>query len=315
MSVPTAASDLLRRKRALQSLSAPMQAPPTEQQQEVKAGAPAMPNAALSAAVSPAAPPAPAAPAAPGVQQAAVQQTPTAPAVAAPTPQQTQASSTWQGGAGVPDPRDAQYWADVAKSINTRDVGLAQTQLQEQQQATAKTRALEDLARGHGATQRTLRQQAAAQGRFHGTALGMDLSTEQESYLRSVFRTEEDFSQAMNALALQRRALETGFSVEESAALAASSYRYAQDQMAKQALAAQLAALQPPAEPAPAAAPSYTPQQQAAINSGWTPQQAQGGAGPPGPHYVWSPQQLRWVYTGPSPGRNYYWTGVAWKKR
>lgn len=269
----------------------------------------------------PAAPPAPAAPAAPGVQQAAVNQTPAAPNVTAPTPQQTQAASSWKGGAGVPDPRDAQYWADVAKSMNTRDVGLAGVDLQEQQQTVAKTRALEDLARGHAVNERTLRQRGAAAGRLYSTSLGMELTDEQEANLRSIFRTDEDYRQATNALAVQRQALESGFTVEEAAALAASGYRYAQDQASKQLLAAQLAANAPAPEPAPApAAPAYTPQQQAAVNAGWTPQQAQGGAGPPGQHYVWSPQQLRWVYTGPPPGKTgskkgqYYWTGDHWAR-
>lgn len=317
MSVPTSGlAEWQKRRKALQALATPTQQAPSPVQDGVSAGAPALPNASIATASAPAAPSAPSAPAAPGVQQAAVNQTPAAPTVQAPTPQQTQAASSWQGN-GAPDPRDAQYWSDVAKSMNTRDVGLAQTQLQEQQNATAKARALEDLARGHNVNQRTLRQKGSSRGALYSTSLGMELSDEQEATLRSTFRTEEDYAQAQNALAVQRQALESGFSVEEAAALAAASYRYAQDQMSKQALAAQLAALQPPApEPAPApAAPAYTPQQQQAIASGWTPQQAQGGAGPPGPHYVWSPQQLRWVYTGPSPGKNYYWTGVAWKKR
>lgn len=62
----------------------------------------------------------------------------------------------------------------------------------------------------------------------------------------------------------------------------------------------------PPAAPAPAA-PKPPP--------GNAPNAAPGApSGPkPGPHYVWVPQDNRWVYTGPSPGNGYRWNRDHWE--
>jgi hypothetical protein len=313
MSVPTTGSPLIaewqKRRKALQQLASGSTAAPTPTANApIKADQTPLPNTSLATAASAQAPTAPSAPAAPGVAQASISQVATPPATPSLTPQPT--PSSWQGSGATPDPRDAQYWADVAKLGHERDVGAAQTDLQQTQADVARRRALEDLSLGHAQNERAAKQQAAAQGRFYGSRLGETLSDEQQSYLRGQFRTDEDYNAAVSALDVQRYALEHGYSVDEAAALAAASYRWAQNEMSKAQLAAMTAANQPPppeAAPAPAAGPYVPP--------GWTPQQAQGGAGPPGPHYVWSPQQSRWVYTGPSPGNNYYWTGVAWKKK
>lgn len=141
--------------------------------------------------------------------------------------------SSWKGGPGVPDPRDEQYWADVSKSKHNVEVGYAELDVQQTQAEIARRRAMEDLSTKHSQQQKALRQAANKQGRFHGSVLGLELTEEQTAHLRTIFRTDEDFMLAMDALAKQRQLLAQGYSVDEAAALAAASFRYAQKQQAQ----------------------------------------------------------------------------------
>lgn len=185
------------------------------------------------------------------------------------------------------DPRDPTYWADLAKINFQGSTSISDIDSQIGNAQVARDRALQDLAKSHDQSGKSLREQMASRGLGVSTTSATGLGNLETGYTTNVNRANENYTSLEAQGRDKQKQIQKGTELD-------SQIEYANAAARAAAAAADQAATAPGVAPAAAAAPS----------------------GPkPGPGYVWSPQQNRWVKTGPSPGNNYFWTGTAWKKK
>jgi len=167
---------------------------------------------------------------------------------------------------GQTDPRDAQYFADLARIGHERGVALAPLGEQETRARTSYEQGVEAEQHDHPLALRNLMRSARGQGLLYSTELGFNISEEDRRNFNALTGTRAEYDAVMQGINDMRLAIESGASAEELAAIGVSGYRKAQEALDQarydQSLAAQNANTQalrdlntPTPTPTPAPAP------------------------------------------------------------
>lgn len=254
------------------------------------AGAPATTPAAAIAS----APAAPAAPAAsPATSPAAPLTTPTALLT-------TPAASSWVGDPSK-DPRDATYYANIAKSRSDANIQETNLDLEQTQHQGAHDTAALQIAHQNDLNTRAQRENNARSGLGTSTQGGNAIGEVEWNFAQANAANETDLKNWIDAANISRLAIEQGYTVEEASQLAQATYRKAQ-----------MDALLPPA-----AAAAKTPNASTTASAAHGPlaapkpgvATAQSGP-PPDEHHWWD--GTKWIETGPNPGDGSVWDGTRW---
>lgn len=215
---------------------------------------------------------------------------------------------------GGEDPRDAAYWANVAKLKWTSEQEAARLQREDTAGDIATERALVDLASNRNYQDRATRQALAAGNLGSSTTAFGRFAQEEGAYGLAASRAIEDHGMQEAARQAAVDALNSGFTIEEAIQRAEAAARLA-DRKAREAQNA------PPDTAAPAAAAPYAPPAPGVAGK------VGAAAGPPpyGKDSYWT--GTRWVKigaavpashgnlaSGPPPGPNYAWNGQRWIK-
>jgi len=132
--------------------------------------------------------------------------------------------------AGQPDPRDATYWANVAKLKFDDEQQYAELQRNQQRSDTDYADALQTAIRNRGVQQRTLGEDAIRSNLGNSGWLDRNEAEQTAAYTQDRAHAQLNKDEEDQARAAARTALQQGFSLEAAGELAAAAARFAQIQ-------------------------------------------------------------------------------------
>lgn len=135
---------------------------------------------------------------------------------------------------GPTDPRDANYWADVAK---LREIASRQKQeldLEETYSNTNYNEALAQLARQEPRDTQNYREAQNKAGAFFSSRTTEGMGRLAQDYLLKRTQTERSQQHEQSAREIARAAIESGLSLDEAASLAAATERQTQRELDRQ---------------------------------------------------------------------------------
>jgi hypothetical protein len=185
---------------------------------------------------------------------------------------------------GVPDPRDEQYWRDVAVLMNNRNTSLSGLDIESTYAKSDYDQRLEELSRQQPRDIQNLRENANDAGAFYSSRTGENIGRLEQDYFTTRSGLERDFNQSSSLRDLERRGLESGYELDSQQALA--------DAIARRA------GLVSEDEP-PYVDPISSTLAQLLNKSKSKPKSKSGSSikrpPKPGPNFVWSAKKGRWI--------------------
>lgn len=132
---------------------------------------------------------------------------------------------------GQTDPRDAQYWQDLAVLTQNKNANLSSLDLEETYANTAYTDALSQMALDQPKQQRNIYEQRNKGGAFYSSVTGEDVGNLEQQYTRQRSNLARDFSFSSAQRGLQRSELESQGVLGSQQAYADALSRLAQQEM------------------------------------------------------------------------------------